>query len=131
MNDGIIYAGGRSGPRRTRQSASSITACSTATACSKASAPTTAASSSSNDTSIACSISAGHPPRIPLPRQDMRGRRRDLPRNGISDGYIRLVVTRGAGDLGLDPGGGRRGVRAGRGSVARLGLELPRRRGRG
>src|SRR5436189_5706359 len=24
-------------------------------------------------------------------------------RNGITDGYIRLVVTRGAGDLGLDP----------------------------
>ena len=24
-------------------------------------------------------------------------------RNGISDGYIRLVVSRGAGDLGLDP----------------------------
>src|SRR5689334_15297496 len=23
--------------------------------------------------------------------------------NGISDGYIRLVVTRGAGDLGIDP----------------------------
>jgi len=24
-------------------------------------------------------------------------------RNGVSDGYIRLVVTRGAGDLGIDP----------------------------
>src|ERR1700756_3230583 len=24
-------------------------------------------------------------------------------RNGISDGYIRLVVTRGPGDLGIDP----------------------------
>ena len=24
-------------------------------------------------------------------------------RNGIADGYIRLVVTRGAGDLGIDP----------------------------
>src|SRR5690349_11391599 len=25
-------------------------------------------------------------------------------RNAIDDGYIRLIVTRGAGDLGIDPG---------------------------
>jgi branched-chain amino acid aminotransferase len=29
-------------------------------------------------------------------------------RNGVTDGYIRLIVTRGAGDLGLDPRGCRR-----------------------
>src|SRR3989338_8651556 len=28
---------------------------------------------------------------------------RTLKANGLSDGYVRLVVTRGPGDLGLDP----------------------------
>ena len=41
---------------------------------------------------------------IPIPREQMR---RDvletLRRNGMSDAYIRLVVTRGEGNLGLNP----------------------------
>ncbi len=86
-------------------SACSITACCTATACSKASAPTTDACSSSNATSIGCST----PPRPSGSR--FRRRTREVcqlvvetcRRNGISDGYIRLVVTRGPGDLGIDP----------------------------
>jgi branched-chain amino acid aminotransferase len=41
---------------------------------------------------------------IPISRADMARAVNDtLAANGISDGYIRLVVTRGAGTLGLDP----------------------------
>ena len=41
---------------------------------------------------------------IPKSRADMARAVNDtLAANGISDGYIRLVVTRGAGTLGLDP----------------------------
>ena len=41
---------------------------------------------------------------IPLSRQELAQAVRDtLAANGIADGYIRLVVTRGAGTLGLDP----------------------------
>jgi len=36
-------------------------------------------------------------------REAHAGRRRCLPRNKLRDGYIRLVVTRGAGTLGLNP----------------------------
>lgn len=41
---------------------------------------------------------------IPIDRQEMAKAVNDtLQVNGIQDGYIRLVVTRGAGSLGLDP----------------------------
>jgi branched-chain amino acid aminotransferase len=41
---------------------------------------------------------------IPIAKDAMAGAVRDtLQVNGITDGYIRLVVTRGAGYLGLDP----------------------------
>ncbi len=41
---------------------------------------------------------------IPMTREAMAQAVRDtLKANGIEDGYIRLVVTRGAGTLGLDP----------------------------
>jgi branched-chain amino acid aminotransferase len=41
---------------------------------------------------------------IPLSRQEMAQAVHDtLKANGVQDGYIRLVVTRGAGELGLDP----------------------------
>lgn len=41
---------------------------------------------------------------IPFTRQEMIDRVVEtLKRNNISDGYIRLIVTRGIGDLGLDP----------------------------
>ncbi|MCY2968710.1 MAG: branched-chain-amino-acid transaminase [Planctomycetota bacterium] len=41
---------------------------------------------------------------IPMTRPDMAAAVRDtVGANGISDGYVRLVVTRGAGTLGLDP----------------------------
>ncbi len=41
---------------------------------------------------------------IPMTRQDMADAvYQTLRANGIEDGYIRLVVTRGAGTLGLDP----------------------------
>lgn len=41
---------------------------------------------------------------IPLSQQEMgRAVNDTLQANGIADGYIRLVVTRGAGSLGLDP----------------------------
>src|SRR5512144_1636683 len=41
---------------------------------------------------------------IPLDRAQMRDAVRDaVKRNRKEDGYIRLVVTRGAGDLGIDP----------------------------
>lgn len=41
---------------------------------------------------------------IPMPREALSAQTEDCVRvNGISDGYIRLVVTRGKGDLGLDP----------------------------
>ena len=41
---------------------------------------------------------------IPIPREQLAKAVVDtLATNGISDGYIRLVVTRGAGTLGLDP----------------------------
>jgi branched-chain amino acid aminotransferase len=42
--------------------------------------------------------------RIPLSKEEMRRAVIDTVRaNGIRDGYIRLVVSRGPGDLGLDP----------------------------
>lgn len=42
--------------------------------------------------------------RIPVSPEDMVQIQRDcIAANGISDGYIRLVVTRGYGTLGLDP----------------------------
>lgn len=41
---------------------------------------------------------------IPITREEMVQVMRDcIEANGISDGYIRLVVSRGAGTLGLDP----------------------------
>src|ERR1041385_8768146 len=41
---------------------------------------------------------------IPLSRDAMAQAINDtLKANGIEDGYIRLVITRGAGTLGLDP----------------------------
>ncbi len=41
---------------------------------------------------------------IPMTRPDMAAAVRDTAgANGIADGYVRLVVTRGAGTLGLDP----------------------------
>jgi len=41
---------------------------------------------------------------IPLPPQDMtEAVKETLKRNSLKDAYIRLVVTRGAGDLGVDP----------------------------
>ena len=104
-SDGLVYVSGawRAPPRP--PSASSITACSTATASSRASAPTTAASSSSNATSIACST---RPRRSASRSRTSHAEVCELVvetcrRNGISDGYIRLVVTRGPGDLGIDP----------------------------
>ena len=42
--------------------------------------------------------------RIPVPREDVEALVLETcRRNGIVDGYIRLLVTRGAGGLGLDP----------------------------
>ena len=42
--------------------------------------------------------------KIPLSREEMSKAVNDtLKINGITDGYIRLIVTRGAGTLGLDP----------------------------
>ena len=42
--------------------------------------------------------------KIPMSQEDMGQAVNDtLAKNGIKDGYIRLVVTRGAGALGLDP----------------------------
>jgi branched-chain amino acid aminotransferase len=42
--------------------------------------------------------------RIPISKEEMAKAIEDtLARNGIEDGYIRVVVTRGAGTLGLDP----------------------------
>ncbi|MDP6060554.1 MAG: aminotransferase class IV, partial [Pirellulaceae bacterium] len=41
---------------------------------------------------------------IPLSTQEMADAvNQTLKLNGIKDGYIRLVVTRGAGELGIDP----------------------------
>lgn len=41
---------------------------------------------------------------IPLSRDGLRTAVLEgLKRNGLSDGYVRLIVTRGRGDLGLDP----------------------------
>lgn len=41
---------------------------------------------------------------IPISREELGKQIHDLLKtNGISDGYVRLVVTRGAGTLGLDP----------------------------
>ena len=41
---------------------------------------------------------------IPLSKEEMaEAIRETLDANGLSDAYIRLLVTRGAGDLGLDP----------------------------
>lgn len=41
---------------------------------------------------------------IPMSRADMAAAvNSTVAANGIGDGYVRLVVTRGAGDLGLDP----------------------------
>src|SRR5690348_14070041 len=41
---------------------------------------------------------------IPMSREEMAGAINDTVKaNGIKDGYIRAVVTRGAGTLGLDP----------------------------
>lgn len=41
---------------------------------------------------------------IPIPREEMvRIQRECIEANGITDGYIRLIVTRGEGTLGLNP----------------------------
>jgi branched-chain amino acid aminotransferase len=41
---------------------------------------------------------------IPLTRDEVKAAvLGSLKRNGLSDGYVRLIVTRGRGDLGLDP----------------------------
>jgi len=43
--------------------------------------------------------------KIPMSKKDMTGAvLRTLKKNRLKDAYIRLVVTRGPGDLGLDPG---------------------------
>jgi branched-chain amino acid aminotransferase len=42
--------------------------------------------------------------RVPIPKEEMiRQTVETVRRNGLTDGYIRLVVTRGEGDLGLNP----------------------------
>src|SRR3954447_7785158 len=42
--------------------------------------------------------------RIPMSREEMAGAVVEtLAANGLTDAYIRLIVTRGAGSLGLDP----------------------------
>ncbi len=41
---------------------------------------------------------------IPVPKEEMLRRTVEtVRRNGLTDGYVRLVVTRGEGDLGLNP----------------------------
>src|SRR5947207_8763 len=41
---------------------------------------------------------------IPMTRSDMAAAvKSTVAANALGDGYVRLVVTRGAGDLGLDP----------------------------
>ena len=83
----------------TPRSAFTITACSTATACSRASAATAARSSASSehldrlwDSAKAIWLE------IPISKQEMAKAVDDtLAVNGIKDGYIRLVVTRGVG----------------------------------
>jgi branched-chain amino acid aminotransferase len=41
---------------------------------------------------------------IPIPQPEMHGMLEEaVARSGIAEGYIRLVITRGVGDLGLDP----------------------------
>src|SRR3954465_14848617 len=41
---------------------------------------------------------------IPIPREELaRAVNETLQANNLSDAYVRLVVTRGAGGLGLDP----------------------------
>ena len=42
--------------------------------------------------------------KIPMPKEELKGRVIEtLKINGFNDAYIRVVVTRGVGDLGLDP----------------------------
>jgi len=42
--------------------------------------------------------------RVPLTKEELREVVLEtLRRNGLRDGYVRLVVSRGPGDLGLDP----------------------------
>ena len=95
-----------SSTRQTPRSASTTTACSTATASSRASASTAARSSGSSehvdrlyDSAKAIWLEIPMTPRARWPR---RSTTRSRPTT-CSDGYIRLVVTRGAGTLGLDP----------------------------
>ena len=94
-----------SSTRPTPRSASTTTACSTATASSRASASTPARSSASASTSTASTSRPGHRARNPaVAASEMIEAVDDTVKaNNKLDGYIRLVVTRGAGTLGLDP----------------------------
>ena len=76
-----------------------------ATGCSKAFASTTAKSSGSRSISSGCGTRPkpfGSKSRC-RPKALLRAIEDTLAANNLRDGYIRLVVTRGAGTLGLDP----------------------------
>jgi len=67
-------------------------------------APIMAACSNSRSTLTGCFIRPGHLLKIPMsPAQIMRATVEACRKNKIRDGYIRLVVTRGMGTLGLNP----------------------------
>ncbi len=75
-----------------------------ATGSSRACGATAAGSFASSSTEAAVGIGQGDLPEIPLSREQVSAAiYQTLNANQIVDGYIRLVVTRGAGALGLDP----------------------------
>ena len=90
---------------RKRRSRSLTTAFSTATAFSKAFVFTTGASSAWRSTSAGCLIPrARSSSNLPWTQEEVcRFTCETVAANGLNDGYIRLVVTRGAGELGLNP----------------------------
>ncbi len=99
-----IYMNGELVPKEEAKSASTITAFSMATASSKESEPITAKSFDLPSTSIGSTnrpapscLKSPSPPRRWPPTS-----KKTVKANGFTDCYIRVVITRGAGALGLD-----------------------------
>ena len=113
---GAVYVNGTIAPAdRRRRSRSTITGSSTARASTRRCAPTTACRSSTIATCAGCAHSA-RAPRTSTCRSTtttllaggLRARRSPRPRRSTGEAYIRVLLTRGVGELTYDSGRRRR-----------------------
>ena len=105
MEELQIYIDGKYYPNQRLKSPFTTMAFFMETAFSKESVPTTALSLNSKSILIDCTVQHTLITlQIPLTKQEMtQAVVETLRKNKMKDSYIRLVVSRGVGDLGLDP----------------------------